>query len=145
MAKSTTNPDSETTDNESTFTPTKAGTQSVATSTTYHPAQAKDLQRFITDLEGVLERARQSLVQNPPPYVPGPPVSTEVLHGAVALDFSNVYQTPHINAKVLGKVAMGGVLPLVADASKDEGYTWWKIESGEFKNGYVTGRGITMQ
>ena len=123
----------------------KYTTESDVASTVYHPQQALALQRLIKELEGVIASAREALVQNPPPFVAGPPVSTVTQHGTVANDFAEVYATPHVNAQVIGKVAQGGVLPLVADASTDEHYTWWKITDGQFKDGYVKGRSITMQ
>jgi hypothetical protein len=127
------------------YTPTTKAAAVPQASVTYHPGLALAIQQEIKMHEDAIVRLNAALTQNPPLAPVAPVVSTDVLHGTVASDFAEVYQTPHTNAKVIGTVATGGILPLQADASKDTGFTWWKIAAGEFKGGYVKGRGINMQ
>jgi hypothetical protein len=113
--------------------------------TTYHPNAIRALQSIKADMQKLIDRIDAAIVSSPPPYVPPPVVSAVVQHGAVWSDYADVYVTPSLGASVVGRVAKGAVLPVVADPSTDSGNTWWKITDGDFKDKFVTGRTLTMQ
>lgn len=98
----------------------------------------------------LIAQGRQSLTVEPAPYpaaptAVAPAVKPAIVNGRVSADFANVYETPHANAQVTGKIGVGAVLPITAEASTDGGDKWWKIVDGKRKGGYVKASDLTLQ
>lgn len=111
----------------------------------YHPTAIRALAGIREDLQKILARVDAAIISEPPAYVAPAVVSSVPVNGTVAQDFADTYATPNENAVSIGRIAIGAVLPLIADASKDGGYTWYRIQSGEHKGQYVRGSALTMQ
>lgn len=123
--------------------PIYSGSDAPSQVSAYHPESVRALIQLREGLQKLLDQTNVAINLAPPPYVA--PVDTTPKNATVTSDLADVYDTPHVNAKVVGKLAQGAALTLTRDGSRDEGFAWYKILGGQYNGHFVKGNDLNMQ